>query len=74
MELFVILSWIHVRFLALRNDSFLGGSQLMKKGYHSFRGFGFWPSDDDGSDHYMAGAVAGNGVSKVRFIFQDPIQ
>ena len=47
----------------------------MKKGYHSFRGFGFWPSDDDGSDHYGGGSGGKWGVeSAVYFSRPHPIE
>ena len=67
-----ILSWVHVRFSALRNDSFLGGSPSIQKESHASGGFGFWPSDDNGNDHFGGGGSGGKWDFKSAVYFSRP--
>ena len=49
LSMLKILSWVHVHFTVLGNETLLGGSPIpfARGGNSGSGGFGFWPSDDN---------------------------
>ena len=71
LSMLKILSWVHVHFTVLGNETLLGGSPIpfARGGNSGSGGFGFWPSDDN---DYFGGGGGGKWELETMHVFSRP--